>query len=188
MTRRYSSSSTDSHFMRTGLSVEEPVGRVKRRFAVATGCCVRRCGGTFAPAPTPGWPRAGRLAGTGSRGQARACPAAQTVSSDGDGYQLRRWSNSKAGMGGSSVSAAGRGLARCKRWNSIAPANLALDFLKGVARGDAAQKVRYVGREVEGGILDKRSRSAWVTSLLEATLLSDAVERPGRQFVAGLFG
>ena len=29
---------TDSHFKRTRLSAEEPVGRVKRRFAVATGC------------------------------------------------------------------------------------------------------------------------------------------------------
>jgi len=32
---------TDSHFKRTRLSVEEPVGRVKRRFAVATGCSAR---------------------------------------------------------------------------------------------------------------------------------------------------
>ena len=32
---------TDSHFKRTRLSVEEPVVRVKRRFAVATGCSAR---------------------------------------------------------------------------------------------------------------------------------------------------
>jgi len=32
---------TESHFKRTRLSVEEPVGRVKRRFAVATGCSAR---------------------------------------------------------------------------------------------------------------------------------------------------
>ena len=32
---------TDSHFNRARLSVEEPVGRVNRRFAVATGCSAR---------------------------------------------------------------------------------------------------------------------------------------------------
>jgi len=32
---------TDSHFKHTRLSVEEPVGRVERRFAVATGCSAR---------------------------------------------------------------------------------------------------------------------------------------------------
>jgi hypothetical protein len=34
-------SRTDSHFNRTGLSVEEQIGRVKRPLAVATGCAAR---------------------------------------------------------------------------------------------------------------------------------------------------
>jgi len=52
---------TDSHFKRTRLSVEEPVGRVKRRFAAAAGCSAR-FSGHF-------------RAGAGGRGQARARPA-----------------------------------------------------------------------------------------------------------------
>jgi hypothetical protein len=52
------------------------------------------------PAPTPRWPRAGRLAGAGT-----SLPGVAHSDGDGGGYQLRRWSNSKAGMGGGSGSA-----------------------------------------------------------------------------------
>ena len=76
------------------MSVEAPTGRVKRRFAAATGCSAR-CWWHF---------RAGAGARVTTRGQAgggRHEPARRRtrVSSDGDGggYQAMRWSNSKAG-------------------------------------------------------------------------------------------
>ena len=85
---------TDSHFKRTRLSVEEPVGRGKRRFAAATGCSARLW-----------WHlRAGANAEMAARGQAgggRHEPARRRtrVSGGGCDYQRRRWSNSKAGLG-----------------------------------------------------------------------------------------
>ena len=87
---------------RARLSVEEPVGRVKRRLAAATGCSAR-LSGHF---------RAGANAEMAVRGQAgggRHEPARRRtrVSGGGSGYQLRRWSNSKAGADWSSGSAAG---------------------------------------------------------------------------------
>ena len=80
--------------------MEKSVGRVKRRFAAATGCSARL------------WWHfpAGADAGVAARGQAGGGehePARRRtgMSSDGGGYQLRRWSNSKAGADWSSGSA-----------------------------------------------------------------------------------
>jgi len=97
---------THSHFKRASLSVGEPIGRVNRPFAAATGCSTRllrhfRAGADASVA-------ARRQAGGGRHEPARR---RTRVSSDGDGdgggYQLRRWSNSKAGAHWSSGSAAG---------------------------------------------------------------------------------
>jgi len=72
---------TDSHFKRTRLSVEEPVGRVKRRFAAAAGGSAR-FSGHF---------RAGADASVAARGQAgggRHEPARRRPqTSDVGGYQ-----------------------------------------------------------------------------------------------------
>ena len=92
---------TDSHFKRTRLSVEEPTGWVKRRFAAAAGCSARWW-----------WHlRAGADAEMAARGQAgggRHEPARRRPqTSDGGGYQAMRWANSKAGADWSSGSAAG---------------------------------------------------------------------------------
>jgi len=84
--------------------VEKSVGRVKRRFAAATGCSARLWWHFPAGADA-------RLAACGQAGGGKHEPARRRarVSSDGDGggYQLRRWSNSKAGARWSSGSAAG---------------------------------------------------------------------------------
>jgi len=87
----------DSHFKRTRLIVEEQIGRVKRPFAVAMGCSARLLRHF----------RAGPDARVAVRGQARRRehePARRRTQTSGGGcsYQLRRWSNSKAGAGWSS--------------------------------------------------------------------------------------
>ena len=79
------SSDTDSQFKCTRLSVEEPVGRVTRRFAVATGCWIRLW-----------WYfRAGADARVATRGQAgggrhERARRRTRVSGDGGGYQALR--------------------------------------------------------------------------------------------------
>ena len=87
----------DSHFKRTRLIVEEQIGRVKRPFAVAMGCSARFSGHCWAGANAEVAAR-GRADG-GRHEPARRRPR---VSGGGSGYQLRRWSNSKAGAGWSS--------------------------------------------------------------------------------------
>ena len=64
---------SNSHFKRTGLSVEEQIGRVKRPFAVTTGCSARFSRRTFGRWRAPGWLRAGRRAGA-MRGGAVGSP------------------------------------------------------------------------------------------------------------------
>ncbi len=91
---------TDSHFKRTRPSVVEPGGRLKRRFSVATGCSTRLS-----------WHfRAGADAKVAARRQVGGRQHEPTrrrtpTSGGGCGYQLRRWSNAKAGAGWSSGSA-----------------------------------------------------------------------------------
>ena len=65
-------SSKDRRFNRARLNVVGSVGRVKRRFSVAT-VARHACHRILARAPAPRWPRAGRLAR-----QARASPASRT--------------------------------------------------------------------------------------------------------------
>jgi hypothetical protein len=72
------SSSKDSHFKHASLSVGESVGRVKRRFSVATGCSAR-LSLYLARALTPGWPRAGRRAAAGTSPPGVAHVRASTV-------------------------------------------------------------------------------------------------------------
>ena len=81
---------TDSHFKRARLSVEEPVGRVKRRLAAAAGCSARLSGHFRAGANA-------EMAVRGPAGGGRHEPARRRTqtSGGGGGYQLlRRWSNS----------------------------------------------------------------------------------------------
>ena len=87
---------------RARLSVEEPVGRVKRRIAAATGRSARFSGHFRAGADA-------RVAARGQAGGGRHEPARRRtrVSGGGSGYPLRRWSNSKAGAHWSSGAAAG---------------------------------------------------------------------------------
>jgi len=77
------------------------MGRVKHRFSVATGRSARISGHFRAGAGA-------RVAACGQAGGGRHESARRRtrVSGGGSGYQLRRWSNSKAGAGWSSGSAA----------------------------------------------------------------------------------
>ena len=74
------------------LSVEEPVGRVKRRCAMATGCSARLSWHFRAGAGA-------KVAACGQAGGGRHEPARRRAlrSVDDSGYQVMRWSNSKVG-------------------------------------------------------------------------------------------
>ena len=105
-------SSTDRQFDRASLTVGTVV-RVKRGFSAAMGCCAR-LSSDCARAPMPGWPRAVGLAGAGASkpaGARRREQARRRAQANGDvgGYHAMRWSNSKAGLGGS----AGEGVGPC---------------------------------------------------------------------------
>ena len=98
---------TDWRFTRANLNVEEPIGQVTRPFSAATGCCARLLQHVRTGAEA-------RVTARGQVGGGRhelACRRTR-ARGNGGGYQAMRWSNSKAGTGWSSGSAAGS----CSVW------------------------------------------------------------------------
>src|SRR5258708_7865762 len=104
---------TDSDFNRARPIVVGSVvlvGWVKRRFSAAKGCSARCWSYLFGGADT-------KVAARGQAGGRRREHARQRAQArvDSRGYQVMRWSNSKAGMGGRAGSAVGS----C--WAPVAP-------------------------------------------------------------------
>jgi len=174
--------------------VEEPAGRIKRRFATATGCSARLS-----------WRfRAGANAEMAARGQADGRehePARRRtrVSGGGSGYQLRRWSNSKAGADWSSGSAAGSCSASAAahsggpragamRGGALGFTEVAEDVAHGRAVGDEGDDAHRAATAGTQATPDLRSTFgiACGAKLLSRRWMSFTAERPPRRRLARL--